>query len=320
MLRLLILLCWVGSAATLVPVRSWLQEVNLSLSLNYVAAHVVLTGLLLIRWRNYSFPFLAAVFASGLTLSVYHLSFYREFFEASESTAPASFEKLRVFYANVFIENPDLSELRETIRDSGADYVAMVEFGTTADAALNITDIYPYAHLILRDDPFGIALYSRYPLRNVAPGDGVFPPFIVATVETPNGASFDLAVVHTLPPVRDRLLALSGEMITRLLRTVNSRTPATMVLIGDLNAAPNSGYYRRVKEGLQLQHGGRGHGVVATWNQRMPIVRVMIDHAFYRGNITPRLLAAGRDFGSDHLPLEFEFLLGANVTPAEPAG
>ncbi|MBK6350853.1 MAG: endonuclease/exonuclease/phosphatase family protein [Proteobacteria bacterium] len=109
-------------------------------------------------------------------------------------------DPLRVVTANAWLANIDHAALVAWLRDSDADIIALQEITPRWASALEpLARTYPYRKVIPREDPYGIALLSRWPIDDVQTmdfsGDGM--PSLVADVDV-HGRKLRVIALHTL--------------------------------------------------------------------------------------------------------------------------
>ncbi|MBM4022425.1 MAG: hypothetical protein FJ284_09335 [Planctomycetes bacterium] len=112
---------------------------------------------------------------------------------------------------------------------------------------------------------------------------------------------------HPPPPLsadwtdhRDRQLAAIGRL------AVEETLP--VIVAGDLNTTPWSHGFRTLVT-HRLRDSAIGWGVQATWNARVLVPRLPIDHLLVPPEIGVHSRSVGPDLGSDHLPVEAVLLV-----------
>jgi len=145
---------------------------------------------------------------------------------------------LRVAQFNVLQTNRSHAEVIASIRASDADLVSVQEVDVEWDAVLRngLADRYPVHLIEPRSKCYGIALFSKVPLKDAQVLMLAASPAIEATVSTPRG-DVRIFAVHASSPgspghyrARNRQFELLAEHVVR--------TKGATVVIGDLNAAP----------------------------------------------------------------------------------
>jgi endonuclease/exonuclease/phosphatase (EEP) superfamily protein YafD len=223
---------------------------------------------------------------------------------------------LRVLEANVCNRVKPTAEAVASLRAEKADLVAILELTDRWEECLApiATDL-PHAVIGEQNElGSGVALYSRYPLREarvLVACEGADRQ-IEAIVEHPAGA-IRVFVIHPLSPrsvertsTRDRELALIAE------RCEASDMPT--LVIGDFNETP---YGRPFAEFLD-RTGYRGArdavGFAPTWPAEvdgwmMPeACRIPIDHIVGSAHFVASDFRVGPHVGSDHMPIIADLL------------
>lgn len=223
---------------------------------------------------------------------------------AADRLAPAAGAtqpQLVVASANVHLDNADAAALLRWVRALQADVVVVLEVSPALAPALAAAADYPHRRLLPADNPFGIALLSRHPLRDVTVLRlRAGPPALQAFVDAPGG-SLHVTALHTMPPIvgpaglAERDLDI-GDVVRR---AGAAGVPA--IVAGDLNASPwSSGLLAAQARGFL-----RAQGLAPTWPTPwaaalgIPIDHVLADRRHWQ------VVHAGRGpgLGSDHRPV-----------------
>ena len=158
-------------------------------------------------------------------------------------------------------------------------------------------------HRCVHGDPgyYGVALFSRWPLADarVIPLAFEWAPAIRAVVSTPAGPVGVLGV-HTPRPGGSKRSAQRDEAVAAIV-AVLAGLPSTHLVLGDLNTTPWNPAFTDLLANAQLRVATRAE---PTWPAGVPRpLRLPIDHVLIGGELTADAAWAGREFGSDHLPL-----------------
>lgn len=232
------------------------------------------------------------------------------------AAVPRDARPVRLVSLNVHLHNDDITAVLDYLRDRQADVVALVEVDEAwAPALADLGDRYPHQFIRPRNDPFGVAILSAWPL--VAPraahcGDAPWPA-LVAEIDR-GGGRFTMVVVHPHPPldaVTDRQLTAHLRCVARLVAT----TAGPCVVAGDFNATPWSAPYRHFVHDSGLVDSALGRGIQPTWHAGLWPLRIPIDHIFVPQGTLVTGRRVGPDVGSDHFPIEAEFNLPRAVGP-----
>ncbi len=209
----------------------------------------------------------------------------------------------------------------QAIRDLHPDVLALEEVDDHWLSAFSITlRAYPYSRTSPRDDNFGIALFSKYPLvrsaiRQIGEAE---VPSIIAELDVPDGRITVIAT-HPLPPAGRENSRLRNEQFTRLAEIVKQAN-SPVLLLGDLNATPWCSHFQRLLRQAGLRDSSQGRGVQPTWPTFLPILLIPIDHCLHSSGIHVTRRTTGPRIGSDHYLLVVDFLLTkaeAQKTPVE---
>lgn len=199
------------------------------------------------------------------------------------------------------------------------DVIVLEEVDKTwLDRLAPVLGRYPHAHVHPRPDNFGIALFSRLPLKAKETlwlgGSGL--PSILARVEGPDG-EFRLLATHPMPPGgryhtarRDRQLAALPEVV--------AADGSPLLLLGDLNTTPWGASYRALLAETGLVDSLQGRGPQASWPARLGWFGIPIDHCLHSEGIVVLDRRIGPDVDSDHLPVIVDFAVaGSGVLGGE---
>ncbi len=213
---------------------------------------------------------------------------------------------------NVLTSNRDVDRAIDYLRGRRADLVAVLEVDDRWAAALGaLADSHPHRLVRPRDDNFGIALLSRLPLedaRTVDFGDTGLPT-IVARVRREAG-DFLVIATHPVPP-KGSVYARDRDAQLRAIADFVAAAPLPCVVLGDFNATPWSTAFIDFTARSGLRDTALGRGIQPTWNARVWLPRIPIDHILAPPAATVLRRAVGPDIGSDHFPVEAELVLPA---------
>jgi endonuclease/exonuclease/phosphatase (EEP) superfamily protein YafD len=214
--------------------------------------------------------------------------------------------QLRVAVANVHLSNTDPAPLLAWARESPPDVIAVLELTPRFAQALQVQarDRWPHQRLEPSDDPFGLGLLSRWPLRDarVVIGEGGIAQ-LHAFVETPSG-TVEVIAVHPMPPIDRHWHGVRN----RTLAALQPRGAHPAILVGDFNATPWSNAAPRLAANGWRWFGG----VQPTWPHA--VWGIPIDSVWGHGpwQVTER--AVGPPIGSDHRPVRAGLRLAATAT------
>jgi len=235
--------------------------------------------------------------------------------------------QLTVMTFNIAFNRADDALLVESIRESGADVVALQEVDEIRGDLLSdeLVDIYPYQAIYTYDwgPAVGLAVLSQYPILSdeiISDPHNGFPIFLVTSIDM-DGEVIQVVNGHPAPPgfSRQGYYSRGVESVEILLNEVN--TGEKTLLLGDLNATDQSEVYARIRQaGFSdaWRDAGRGFGLTYPnpgfydpkgqyyWyrNANISVPRLIrIDYIFHTDDFTATEGWVGSDAGSDHLPV-----------------
>lgn len=205
-----------------------------------------------------------------------------------------------VLLANVLRRNDDFAAVARWVQAHSPDLVALVEPDARWLAALSpVMEGHAHRVLVPRGDNFGLALYSRYPLRHARRTETAGFPAIEAIVELPGGP-LPVLVVHPPPPGSAALSAARDAAIDVIAAWAVERD--TALVLGDLNATPWSAAFGPLRA-AGLRSVGAGRGLGGTWPAALGRLGLPIDHILAKGPFTVVDFTVDPPIGSDHRPV-----------------
>lgn len=218
--------------------------------------------------------------------------------------------KMSLISLNVFTANEDKRAVIDYLRQRSADLVVVMEVDELWEQALaELHDLYPHQFLQSRPDNFGIGLLSREPLvaSQFVNAGNTDVPTIVTRVER-EGRAFVIVATHPLPPIGASNTRERDAQLRAVADTVKASS-LPCVVAGDFNATPWSSAFRDLTARSGLRDSALGRGVQGSWNAKSPLIRIPIDHVLVPKNVKVIRRVVGSNVGSDHFPVEIEFVL-----------
>lgn len=214
---------------------------------------------------------------------------------------------IKVVQLNLLVTNRDYTKMLQFIAKEDPDIIGFEEVSPYWSAVLTkALSAYPYRIVEPEKTAFGIALFSKRPLKNgrikyfgkAYQKNRFFPSIVADTVI--GGESTTMIVTHPLPPmagfeVRNSQLA---DMAAH-----RAEYHKNLIIIGDLNVTPWSSYFQRLVEQTGLSDSQLGFGVQPSWQSPIPLISIPIDHILTSDRFIVGHRALGPDIGSDHLPV-----------------
>ena len=216
-------------------------------------------------------------------------------------------DTVSVLFANVLMDNRNVSELKKIIREADADVILLVE--TDEWWLESVKDEFaghPYKVLHPLDNTYGMLLFSRLELINpkirFLVNEGV--PSIHCRVRLRSGRELEMRCIHPPPPIYGEAVSAEprdAELI--MIGKENRDNEAPFIVFGDLNdvAWSRTNYMFQDISGLLDPRVGRGF--YSTFHAKIPLLRMPLDHLFHSNHF--RLVEFRRlgYFGSDHFPV-----------------
>jgi endonuclease/exonuclease/phosphatase (EEP) superfamily protein YafD len=223
--------------------------------------------------------------------------------------APTTANPLRAMLINVNTRTGDPERVSQAIRAADPDILVLEEISSrwVADLA-EVGSAFHHSVVRPREDNFGIALFSKYPL---AEGEVVYigeaeVPSIVATVETDRG-KLRIIATHPLPPGGAEYSRLRNDQLERLPDHIDSSRP--VLLCGDLNATPWNYHFKRLLKRSGLIDSSLGRGFQPTWPSHNRLLLIPIDHVLHSPSVAVINKEIGSSVGSDHYPVIVDFTI-----------
>ncbi|MCO4780781.1 MAG: endonuclease/exonuclease/phosphatase family protein [Candidatus Cloacimonetes bacterium] len=212
--------------------------------------------------------------------------------------------KVNVFVANVNTANDQYDAVIDQIKSKNAQVVGLIEVSKKWLRKIQeIEKNYPYNYKHPRDDNFGLALYSKYPIEQplVVNFGNSQAPSIVAIVKTTPAIQFVLT--HTLPPLNTDYSNRRNNHLKGLAQA--SSTKERLIIGGDFNITPYSADYKSFLVESKLKNSRQGFGVLPSWGPMF--LTIPIDHFFTSQDVNTHQMEVLSANGSDHLPIYAEF-------------
>jgi endonuclease/exonuclease/phosphatase (EEP) superfamily protein YafD len=260
-----------------------------------VVAALLAPALLLVRCRS------AALLSSALAIAQFAPGAQRLL--AAEPAPSCGGPTFVVITANVEFSNLDQQQFLSWLAAHPADIVVVQE--VTAAWARELTSLadYPHRRILTREDPYGIAVLSRWPFESLEPvdlaGDGIPSLDGIALVR---GQRIQVLGLHTRWPVLRELAHARDRALLRVATLARAQSIPT-VAAGDLNLAPDSPAFARLLEDSGLRDVFAGRGWQPTWMAGFWPLALRIDHQLVSPGLCVEHAEVGPDIGSDHRPV-----------------
>ncbi len=213
--------------------------------------------------------------------------------------APNAAIDLSIASANVHFTSTDVGPLAAWLAREKPDVVVLLEVSPAYAVALRRLADYSFQRVAASDDPFGIALLSRYPLV----GDEVLRDEhdlarIETSVQLPS-ACVTVIATHPMPPLSALFHRARNARLNALAVEAAASAQPT-VIAGDLNATPWSSAFSGLAD-LGLR---RASDLRPSWPSiGQGLLGIPIDHVLVSQNWSVVSSTRGAAIGSDHFPL-----------------
>jgi endonuclease/exonuclease/phosphatase (EEP) superfamily protein YafD len=280
--------------ALLAPL-GWPFELFSHFRVQYLAAALLLAALL--AWRRRAVP---AVLA--LVIAAWH-ALPGAAAPAAATAADCAGPAFAVATVNVQFSNRRPTAFRAWLATQPADFLVVQEVTAAWAAVLEAQTEYPYRHVLTREDPYGLAVLSRWPLESVTlvdlAGDGL--PSFTGVVDA-GGQRIRFLGLHTHWPLTPALAAARDEALQGAAQLA-SAADLPVVVLGDLNVTPDSPVFDQFLEQAGLRDAMRGRGWRPTWFASVWPLALRIDHVLVSSGFCVEHAAVGPSLGSDHRPV-----------------
>jgi endonuclease/exonuclease/phosphatase (EEP) superfamily protein YafD len=217
---------------------------------------------------------------------------------------------VKVLLANVLQRNREFVRVRDLIREEDPDLFLLIEINRAwVDELQPVLSAYPHRLTPLREDNYGLGLFSKLPFVSAGPVEfgTANVPSILAHFEI-GGQPLAVIGTHPPPPKRAWLAAQRDAQLQDIAGYVASHPGATLVM-GDLNITSWSPHFQELLRLGRLQDSRQGQGLHPSWPVDRPLLRVPIDHILVTDGLAVHRRRLGPFTGSDHYPVLMEFSL-----------
>lgn len=248
----------------------------------------------------------ATVFCGLMMFNLIVVGFSARWALATTSTMTGM--RSRVLVANVLTSNRDWPALVALIEQEKPHVVALLEVNQrwkdNLERSAVVSEQWPWRHYHVREDNFGVAVFSHWPVEAVRVIELAEPelPSLEVMLTTPAGP-VRLLVTHPLPPVSERATRSRDLHLAAIAKWRAEVSEGESVWVaGDFNATPWCPPLRRAMAKAGLSINGLS-GIHGTWPVAVPFLRIPIDHLLTTSTWMAETRRVGPTIGSDHLPV-----------------
>lgn len=215
-------------------------------------------------------------------------------------------EGLRVMAYNLWINNPNIAAIEQSILGEDPDILFLSEVSKPTMVELQSRLNYPHDY---RTSGGNNALLSRYPILEATTTDfGVKAKgrtfSLVATLQVEDERVTVLGI-HPPVPIFQSFFHIRNRQLDTFAQASRS-IEGKLVVLGDFNATPWSAHFQRFERLSQLQNAGRRQWIWATWYFKQALrtryIKIPLDHIETRGFKVLKTWT-GQPGGSDHKPI-----------------
>jgi endonuclease/exonuclease/phosphatase (EEP) superfamily protein YafD len=253
---------------------------------------------------------IAAIASGAATLNlVLILPLYAGYsWNSRTSSAFAAGPTYRLALVNLYQPNRQHHQVAEFLRDTQPDILLLVEINQRWYNALQPVLVdFPYREVHLRQDNYGLALFSKLLLeeaRKMNWGEMGIPTLAASLVL--DGSRLNLLGAHPPPPKSARMAAGRNHIFAEM-AAYASLQPDPVILVGDLNTTGWSPHFKDLLRESGLNNSQVGFGLQPSWPVDKPWLSVPIDHALVSSEVIVHQRRLGPQVGSDHYPLIIDF-------------
>ncbi len=218
----------------------------------------------------------------------------------------SNWQEIKIVHFNVLTGNRDYQSTIKYIEEKDPDIISLNEVNQSWIDNLNLSRKYKYSVEEIREDNFGIALFSKIELKNPRIeyfGDAKLPS---AAAEFYAGdGEVSVITTHPLPPASRIGYEYRNNQLAAIVQNRNS-FKSSMILLGDLNTTSWSYGFQNLLKGMDLYDSRRGYGIGFSWPASMSLLSIPIDHCLVSKDIEVLKRETGPNLGSDHRPIYVE--------------
>ncbi|MBL9179177.1 MAG: endonuclease/exonuclease/phosphatase family protein [Verrucomicrobiaceae bacterium] len=286
---------WLGSLGRL----HWTLDLLSHFRLQYLVVCVLVLLFALIRHRTWM------VLVALLSL-LWNAQIVHAFHQTAEKAEAKAGRTLRVMTFNVMSGNENHVAAIEHVLQADADIVCLLEVDETWRLSLEPLRVkYPHRVEEMNDGNFGIACYTRLPLKSSEVRRFTIWALPTVLLNLDHlGVPLTFIGTHPIPPMGGQS---AGEWRSQLsqLGTIAASIEGEVILAGDLNATPWCEGMRLLRETGGLDFHSVDPVWPPTWGLKLPMM-IPIDHVLVKGGLSVRKRVIGPDLGSDHRPVTVE--------------
>lgn len=225
------------------------------------------------------------------------------------SPAEDTSEKLSLVSFNVHTANRNSQAVLEYLQSRDPDLILLIEVDERWIRELNRLEArYPHRVVFPAPHNFGLAVYSKLPItrQDVSPLGPNQSTSICLELDF-HGQTIGFLGTHPYPPMLPSRYCTRNAQLKSVAERAKSMSVPTIVA-GDFNATPWCVGLQPLYE-AGLIDSALGFGLQLTWNSKIPLLWIPIDHVLVSQEFQTLRRTVGPHCGSDHYAVEAELLL-----------
>lgn len=305
----------IASVIPVIPNQHWFFRIFDFLKIQLL---VLQTIVFILAW--WFVPYETMFYCTQLLLlicMIYEISLiyqYTPLYKVKGRNSPIKPSKsIKVISANVYQFNTEYDRFIRLIDKYQPNVILTMESDEKWQQAMQVfKKDYPYFIEVPLQNTYGIHLYSNVKITasevHYFVADDI--PSIEAKMKTADGYEFVFFGVHPPPPSpteEDTSKERDGELLSVAKKVKEIKIPA--VVVGDFNNVAWGRSSVLFKNTAEMIDPRIGRGFISTFHAKYRLLRFPIDQMYHSSDIFIEDICTKENFGSDHLPLYFEFFI-----------
>lgn len=280
---------WLGSLGR----YGWMFDLLSHFRLQYIVACAAVLLFALLRRRTW------LVLVSLISL-LWNAQIVYAFHQTSGAANTQDGKPLRVMIFNVMTDNENQVEAITHVMKADADIVCLLEVNESWQTSLEPLRVkYPHRVEEMNDGNFGIACYTRLPLKSSEVRRFTIwrLPTLLLNLDH-LGKPLTFIGTHPIPPMGGLSAHEWREQLSQI-GSIVAGLDGEVIAAGDFNATPWCEGMRLLREKSGLGFRSIDPVWPPTWGLNLPMM-IPIDHVLVKGGLTVQKRIIGPDLGSDH--------------------
>ena len=298
----------IATLLALLANQVWFAELFCHFRVQYVAV-LLLTGAVAIARRR-----MLVLTVAGVLLLVngwYAGPYLAPLLLPTSQAGQAGGHSYSLISLNVWYENRQFDAVRSYLQRQAPDVLVLAELTPEWAAQLRpVTSRYPYWLTMPRESPWGLGVFSKFPLEHAEFEDlGLAGSVNVRAILALPSQPIEFFAVHLSSPTSAaRMQARDAQLraLTGVLGKSRGADAPPRLLMGDFNTTPFSPRFTELLQRTGLEDARRRQGWHGTWPTWVSLLQVPIDHCIADPGLGITDVVRGPDVGSDHYPLEIK--------------